>query len=170
MRGRGRQSVIGMAALAFTVAIGACGDDDDDPASRRAEAPTNTARTSPSAPRLANACPADGCKDRIVSASPAGRELRIKLKANYAPDVSRNHFHIYWSTFTAKQVSSDAQPRFGVKQGAWVPTADNPFTTTGAVSVQAHKAAREICVTTGDRYHNVIDADLFACRDVSGLL
>ena len=169
MRGLGRQSVIVMAALAVTVAIGACGDDDD-PAPRQAEAPTDTARTSPSAPRLANACPADGCRVRIVSASRAGRELRIKVKANYAPDVSRNHFHFYWDTYTAKQVSSDAKPRYGVTQGTWVATADNPFTTADAVSVRTRKAAREICVTTGDRYHNVIDADLFACRDVSRLL
>lgn len=164
MRDLGRHSMMAIAGVAVTVALGACGDE---PAPRQGQAPTQTAPTSTVPARLANACPADGCKVQIVSASRAGRELKIRLKANYAADVSRNHFHIYWSTYTAKQVSSDAAPRFGVKQGAWVATADNPFTTADAVSVRTRGKARELCVTTGDRYHNVIDGDVFSCRDVS---
>ncbi len=166
MRGFRRQSAMVIAGVVLTVAIGACGGDSEP---RQVEEPTETAPP-PAPAALANACPADGCKVQVVSASRAGREIRIKLKANYAPDVSRNHFHFYWSTFTAKQVSVDAGPRFGVTQGAWVASADNPFTTADLVSVRTRKNARQICVTTGDRYHNVIDADLFSCRDVSRLL
>lgn len=167
MSGLNRRSIMVIAGVVFTVVGGACGDDPAPPEGR---GPTQTAPASTVPTRLANACPADGCKVQIVSASRAGRELRIRLNANFAPDISRNHFHIYWSTYTAKQVSSDAAPRFGVKQGAWVATADNPFTTADAVSVRTRGKAREICVTAGDRYHNVIDGDGFSCRDVSGLL
>jgi hypothetical protein len=167
MCGLARQSIIVAAGIVLTLAIGGCGEDAAPP---QGEAPTQSMPSSPAPAGRANACPADGCKVRIVSASRAGRELRIELEANYAPDISRNHFHIYWSTYTAEQVSGDAEPRFGVTQGVWVPTADNPFTTADPVSVRMRKNARQICVTTGDRYHNVIDADLASCRDVRRLL
>jgi hypothetical protein len=132
----------------------------------------SSASTSSSAARssLPNACPADGCKVRIVSVSGAGTEMKISFDANYSPDVSRNHFHVYWDTFTAKQVSDDAEPRFHVTQGAWVPTGDNPFTTTDAVSVSVRKGSTTVCVTAGDRNHNVIDPALFDCRAVADLL
>ena len=50
-----------------------------------------------------------------------GDELKVTWKANYTPDASRNHIHVYWDTYTADQVSNDAASR-GVKQGEWVPT------------------------------------------------
>jgi hypothetical protein len=118
----------------------------------------------------ANACPAEGCKVKITSVTKVGAELKIGFEANYLPDVSRNHFHVYWDTFTSKQVSNDAEPRFKVKQGAWVPTADNPFTTADAVAVAQRGQSTTVCVTAGDRHHNVIDPNLFDCRDVSALL
>ena len=119
---------------------------------------------------LPNACPADGCRATIVSAGRApGGEITLALTANFSPDVSHNHFHIYWDRFTAQQVSADAQPRFGVTQGDWVPTADNPYTTADATSVTKRGSSSKICVTAGDRNHDVLDPTLFSCYDVSSL-
>jgi hypothetical protein len=112
----------------------------------------------------------DGCQVRITRAEPAGKEIRLYFEANYAPDVSRNHFHVFWDTYTGKQVSVDAQTRFGVAAGDWKPTADNPFTTMGAVSVANRGKSTRACVSAGDRNHNVIDPNLVDCRDVSSLL
>ena len=117
-----------------------------------------------------NACPAEGCKVRIASVAREGRELKITFEANYAADISRNHHHVYWDTYTARQVTSDAQTRFGAAQGAWVATQDNPYTTGDAVSVGSRGSSTRICVTAGDRHHNVIDPATFDCRDVSELL
>ena len=135
---------------------------------KRAAVTTTTASRPSAAP--ANACPPDGCRVRIVDVTRAGDELRLAFDANYTPDESRNHFHVYWDTFTAQQVSDDAERRFGVKQGDWVPTADNPYTTGDVASVKARGQSHTICVTAGDRHHNVLDPRLFDCRDVSRLL
>jgi hypothetical protein len=107
---------------------------------------------------------------RFVSATRSGDEIRLTFEANYTPDVSRNHFHVFWDTYTSKQVSVDAARRFGLSVGNWLPTADNPFVTTGPVSVRVRGQSRKVCVTAGDRDHNVIDPSLVDCRDVSGLL
>lgn len=148
-------------AVAVAMAATACGGSSGKSATTSSSAAHSS---------LPNACPADGCKVRIVSVSGAGTEMKISFDANYSPDVSRNHFHVYWDTFTAKQVSDDAEPRFHVTQGAWVPTGDNPFTTTDAVSVSVRKGSTTVCVTAGDRNHNVIDPALFDCRAVADLL
>jgi hypothetical protein len=134
--------------------------------------------TSPSAPTPSsgstyappNACPVDGCQVRIARAERAGQEIRLSFAANYNPDVSRNHVHVFWDTYTAKQVSVDAPTRFGVTAGDWEPTADNPFTTMGAVSVGKRGTSTRLCVSAGDRDHNVIDPNLVDCRDISSLL
>jgi hypothetical protein len=76
---------------------------------------------------------------------------------------------VYWDIYTADQVSNDAATR-GVKQGEWVPTDDYPeFVTTGAVSTAVRKGSTKVCVTAGDRDHNVIDSSIVNCRDVSDL-
>ena len=55
--------------------------------------------------------------------------------ANFRPDFSRNHVHVYWDTFTADQVSNDAAAR-GVEQGSWHPTDEYPeYTTESEASV-----------------------------------
>lgn len=132
---------------------------------------TATATATPSpAEGMANACPEEGCGVRIVGVRAEGGELVLDLEANYAPDISHNHFHIYWDRFTARQVSDDAAPRFGVAQGDWVPTDQNPFTTTDAVSLAKRENSGQICVTTGNRDHNVVDPERAACHDVSGAL
>lgn len=84
--------------------------------------------------------------------------------------MKRNHFHVFWDTYTAKQMSLDALQRFGVAVGNWEATADNPYTTTGAAAVRNRGKSTTICVTSGDRNHSVVDANLVACRDVRSLL
>jgi len=164
------RSLAVLCALGIATILAACGSSakkssETTPTTPAAESPTTTSG-------LPNACPTEGCKIHIVSVKKAatGNELEIALDANYAPDVSRNHFHVYWDHFTSKQVSDDAEPRFNVTQGAWVPTADNPFTTTDAVSVTKREQSMKVCVTAGDRNHDVIDPTLFECRDVRDLV
>ena len=114
-----------------------------------------------------NACPKDGCMVEIVSAERAGKELKIKFKANYAPDVARNHIHIYWDNYTADQVTKDAASR-GVEQGNWHPTGDYPdYITQSDASVSARKKSTTLCVTAADRDHVVIDSSTQKCFDVS---
>jgi hypothetical protein len=153
----------GLVALTLTsmLLLGGCGGDDDSTGASQPSA-------KPSAQR--NACPVDGCTITILDVKKEGKELRVTWKANYAPDFSKNHIHIYWDTYSADQVSNDAADR-GVKQGEWVPTADYPeFVTKGAVSTAKRAGSTKLCVTAGDREHNVIDSSKVNCRDVAGLL
>lgn len=162
----GRRSIITAAAVCL-VLFTACGDDgDDEEDGASSESPTTS--VSDAAP---NACPADGCRIRIadVTRAPDG-ELVLTLDANFTADAARNHFHVFWDTFKPEQVSDDAERKHAVKQGDWVPTADNPFTTADAVSVKVRGQSTKVCVTAGDRDHNVIDPTIFECRDVAGLL
>lgn len=156
-----------MTTVALTLLVG-CGGSD------KAAAPTTTAaqhrKGSPAAAAGENACPVEGCKVTITDVVPHGDELQITWKANYAPDASRNHIHVYWDTWTADQVSNDAATR-GVKQGEWVPTDAYPvFVTEGAVSVAKRGNSTTVCVTAGDGDHNVIDSSIKDCRKVADLL
>lgn len=119
---------------------------------------------------VANACPPEGCQITIVDAKRQGDEIAVTWEANFAPDVSRNHIHVYWDIYTADQVSSDAEAR-GVSQGEWVPTDEVPtFVTQDVVAVAMRGDSTTICVTAGDRDHAVLDASLVDCRDVADLL
>jgi hypothetical protein len=117
-----------------------------------------------------NACPTDGCSVTITDVKKEGSELRVTWTANYAPDFSKNHIHVYWSKYTADQVSDDAAKR-KVVQGEWEPTDSYPtYLTEGAVSTKVRGDSTKICVTAGDRDHIVIDSLIVDCRDVSDLL
>jgi hypothetical protein len=130
------------------------------------ETPTTTDAQAP----VANACPAEGCQITILNAERDGDEIAVTWEANFVPDISRNHIHVYWDIYTADQVSSDAEAR-GVTQGEWVPTDVVPtFVTQDVVSVAMRGESTTICVTAGDRDHAVIDATLVNCRDVADLL
>ncbi len=119
---------------------------------------------------VANACPVDGCQITILAIEKSGDELEIKWEANFLPDVSRNHIHVYWDTFKAEEVSSDAEAK-GFKQGDWVPTSDYPkFVTTGAMSVANRAESTTICVTAGDRDHAVLDPEMVHCLSASASL
>ncbi len=174
MRAKCMRGLVVLAALGL---LGGCGDDDgngDTASPTTAAAATATTDHAHSdtitVPAASNACPVEGCQIRIESVGRSGDELEVRFFSNFAPDVSGNHFHVYWDTWTARQVSDDAQTRFGVTQGEWVPTADNPFTTATEVSVAARRGSTDLCVTAGDREHNVIDPNLVDCRDVSQLV
>lgn len=151
-----------------SIALGlvACASDKPSEGSTSGKA---TAGSSSLAP-VGNACPADGCSIMIVDVARQGHEIAVTWEANFVPDVSKNHIHVYWDIYTEDQVSSDAEAR-GVKQGEWVPTDVVPtYVTESVVSVETRGDSTVICVTAGDRDHVVIDASLVDCRDVSDLL
>ena len=157
--GVARAIVPGLVVLA---ALGAaCGDDDDS---------STTDATSENGEATQNACPVDGCSITISDVAPEGDELRITWSANFDPDFSKNHIHVYWDTYTADQVTDDATAR-GQTQGEWVPTGDYPeFVSEGAVSTSARGDSTTVCVTAADRGHIVLDSAIVDCRDVSDLL
>lgn len=144
--------------LSLVITLAACGDDSDT----SAPSATTTTVEGP-AP---NACPQEGCKIGIDEVVRDGDELKVTWTANFTPDFARNHIHVYWDTYTAEQVSDDAASR-GVEQGSWHPTDEYPtYTTQSEASAALRNGSTTICVTAGDRNHNVIDATLFECKDV----
>lgn len=143
--------------------LAGCGAEDDP--SDVTEADTETPDDA-----VSNACPPAGCEVTIVDVEPEGDELRITWEANFQPDVSRNHIHVYWDTYTADQVSDDAEAR-GVEQGEWHPTDAYPeFVTESVVAVSERGDSTTICVTASDRDHIVLDSSIVDCHDVSDVL
>lgn len=116
-----------------------------------------------------NACPVDGCMVRIVSVEPKGDELQLTLDANFTPDFSKNHVHVWWGElFDVKQVSNNAEPVYKVKQGSWHPTDEYPtYVTQSAASVAARNGAVTLCVSAADRNHDILDPALFECQSVA---
>lgn len=151
-----------MALCALVLLMSCAGEDGDPQGEVRATGPGETAPP--------NACPQEGCRVSVAAAEQFGDELELTFEANFTPDLARNHFHVYWENFTAEQVSDDAERRFGVNQGDWVPTDENPYTTGDATSVEERAGATSICVTAGDGDHNVIDPEITDCIDVTGLV
>ena len=152
--------------IALAVLVAGCGGDDDDAATATS---ASTDQTQPNE-TAQNACPVEGCEVTITNVVAEGNELRVTWNANFAPDFSKNHIHVYWDNYTADQVSNDAAAR-GVTQGEWVPTAEYPdYVTEGAVSTSVRGDSTTVCVTAGDRDHNVIDSGIVDCRDVADLL
>lgn len=119
---------------------------------------------------LLNLCPDRGCRVEISEAERQEGELQLTFEANFAPDLARNHFHVYWDNFSAQQVSSDAGARFGVRRGDWSEAEENPFTTNGATSVTARGNSMIICVTAADLNHSVIDPQYSDCFNVGELI
>lgn len=120
-----------------------------------------------SADPVGNACPPEGCSIQIMSVEKSGSELVLHWNANFLPDVSRNHIHVYWDNFKAEQVSSDAEAN-GFDQGDWVPTSAYPtYTTEGAMSLSSRGESTTICVTAANRDHAVLDPKAVHCLDVS---
>jgi hypothetical protein len=156
-----KSALFSLAALSTALLISSCGSD------------AKTAATSSSSKSTAsqqNACPVDGCRIEITKAEKSGTELRLTWKANFKPNFAKNHIHVYWDKYTADQVSNDAAAR-GQVQGEWVPTADYPVYVTGdVVSTSKRGTSTKVCVTAGDRDHNVIDSSIVNCRDVADLL
>jgi len=118
---------------------------------------------------MPNACPVDGCDVKILKVARSGDELELTFEANFTPDVSKNHFHVWWGeNFTVEQVGRNAQTVHGVKQGRWHRHADYPtYITQGAASTSVRGEAVTICVSSADRNHNILDVKVFHCVDVS---
>ena len=120
-----------------------------------------------SATPVGNACPPEGCSIQITNIEKSQSELVLSWTANFLPDVSRNHIHVYWDNFKAEQVSSDAEAN-GFEQGDWVPTSAYPsYTTEGAMSLSNRGESTTICVTAANRDHAVLDPLAVHCMDVS---
>jgi len=121
---------------------------------------------------MPNACPVDGCDVRIVSVQRADDELKITFKANFTPDVAKNHFHVWWGEkYTVKQVGRNARSEFGVDQRKWHRHDHYPvYITAGAASVTGRDGAVRLCVTAADRGHNVLEPALYHCADASSHL
>lgn len=116
-----------------------------------------------------NACPVDGCKVAITSVENAGDEVKIIFDANFMPDLSKNHLHVWWGdNFDVRQVSNNAETEYGVKQGDWHPTDEYPeYTTQSAASVATRGEATTICVSAADRNHDILDPELVECMSVA---
>ena len=153
-------------ATAAAIALVGCGSDSDSGSPASSAATSTSAAAGP----VQNACPVDGCKISIDKVLREGDEVKVTWTANFRPDFARNHIHVYWDTFSADQVSNDAGTR-GVAQGSWHPTDEYPlYTTQSEASVARRAGSSRICVTAGDRNHDVIDTQLFQCTDVKDLL
>lgn len=150
--------------LSVCAVLASCAGGDEEPeATAEPPVPQQTQA-------LPNACPQEGCRVEISAVEQVGTELELTFDANFAPDLSRNHFHVYWDNFTAEQVSDNAEPVHGVTQGDWEPIDDNPYMTSGAASVTERGESTNVCVTAGDSDHNVLDPELFDCFDVADLV
>jgi len=135
-------------------------------------ATTGLGSRAPLAADMPNACPVDGCTVEIVAAKRVGDEIQLTLKANYSPDMSKNHIHVWWGeNFTVQQVSNNAEPVYKVKQGEWHPMADYPvYVTQSAASTKVRGNAKTLCVSPADRNHDILDVKIFNCMDVSSAL
>ncbi|CAN5796798.1 hypothetical protein BH23ACT12_BH23ACT12_07010 [soil metagenome] len=158
-----------LAVLAILSLLAACGVNDDPVLQGSPPESTDspTESESPAGSAEGNACPVEGCRASIESVEKDGDELKLTFNSNYAADISRNHFHVFWDNFTPQQVSDNAERTYNVTQGDWEPTADNPYTTAGTVSTSVRGESTRVCVTPGDRDHNVIDPAVVECEDIS---
>jgi len=121
---------------------------------------------------MPNACPVDGCSVKIIAVKRTGDELQRTLEANFSPDMSKNHIHVWWGdNYKVEQVSNDAETVHHVKQGEWHPMADYPsYVTQSAASMKVRGDSKTICVSPADRNHDIIDVKVFQCVDISDQL
>lgn len=126
----------------------------------------------PGAAQESNACPVDGCAVSIASVARSGDELQVEFEANFQPDLSKNHIHIWWGeNYNVAQVSNNAEPTHGVEQGEWHPIDDyRSYTTQSAASVANRGEALSLCVSAADRSHNILDVSAFDCALIKDLV
>ncbi len=127
------------------------------------------ARIAIAADPMPNACPVDGCEVKISGVKASGDELELTFESNFTPDVSKNHFHVWWGEkYTVKQAGRGAKPLYGVEKGAWHRHDDFPtYVTQGAASTGVRDGAVSLCVSAADRDHNILDVETYHCVDVS---
>ncbi len=99
-------------------------------------------------------------------------EIALVFEANFLPDLSRNHIHVWWGDkYGVAQVSNNAEPVHGVQQGDWHPTDSYPdYVTTGASSTAVRDGTTTLCVSAADRNHDILDVEVFHCVSVENLL
>jgi len=121
---------------------------------------------------MPNTCPVDGCEVSIEKVEKQDGELKLTLTANFTPDNSKNHFHMWWGEqYTTQQVGRNAKSEHDVEQGKWHRHDDYPvYITTGSASVEVREGSTTLCATSADGDHNVLDAGKFHCVDVSRYL
>jgi len=119
-------------------------------------------------PAFSQACPEEGCIVEIASIQPAGDEFIVQFRSNFQPEMSGNHFHLWWkSELDVRSMSLDEEVRLGDPKGEWDPTENYPLhVTTGASSFQNRGDSNELCVSAGDARHNIIDPDVYDCKSV----
>lgn len=119
-----------------------------------------------------NACPVDGCTAWFKTASNNGEEITLEVESNFLPDMSKNHFHIWWGeNFTVQQVSANAETVSNVTQGDWHPTSEYPnYTTASAASTTVRGDATTLCVSPADRNHDILDFNQVHCVDLAEIL
>lgn len=168
-----RLAVLVVAALV----VGACGGDettDTESADTETGAGATGSSETDEGSELPNACPAAGCTIFITAAEAAdGGELQLTFDANFTPDFERNHIHVFWDSQEPGSVSSDFAAQGYDVQGQWHPTDSYPLYVTesdASVTAESRGDSTTICVTAADTDHAVLDATLFACRDVAELL
>ena len=117
---------------------------------------------------MPNACPVDGCDIKIKDVKPSGEELEVVFEANFTPDVSKNHIHVWWGEkYTVEQSGRGAKPVFGVEKGAWHRHDEYPvYVTQGAASTTVREGAVTLCVSAADRDHYILDVKAYHCVDV----
>jgi len=121
---------------------------------------------------LPNTCPVDGCEVLIAEVEKHDGELKLTLTANFTPNNSKNHFHMWWGEqFSTQQVGRNAKSEYDVEQGKWHRHDDYPiYITTGSASVEIREGATTLCATAADGDHNVLDAEKYHCMDISDFL
>ncbi|MEM9222982.1 MAG: hypothetical protein AAGB11_11335 [Pseudomonadota bacterium] len=124
------------------------------------------------ADELPNACPVDGCEITITDVQKDGDELRLTLEANFGPDVSKNHIHVWWGDlYSVEQAGRSAETVHGVEQGVWHRHDDYPtYVTTEGASTSVREGTTRLCAAAADRDHNIIETELHHCVDVSSFL
>jgi hypothetical protein len=117
-------------------------------------------------------CPDDVCRVTIKSVVAAGDELELEFEANFIPEMSGVHIHVWWGArFTPDEVSLHADHLYGVEVGEWDPTDDYPrHTTTGASSTAARDGTHILCVSASNAIHDLLNPKRFHCIDVQEYL
>lgn len=172
--------LIGPLLLIVALAGAACSSDSpvtstDDPGESSADdTGTDSSGDDGDAGGLPNACPSEGCEVFVVDAEATDDgELSLTFEANFTPDFERNHIHVFWDTQEPGAVSSDFESKGFEVQGKWHPTDEYPVYVTQAdasTSADSRGDSTTVCVTAADTDHAVLDAGIFACRDVADQL
>src|SRR3546814_3401955 len=87
-----------------------------------------------------------------VCSSDLPKSRSVRPLDSFARGISRNHFHVWWGeNYTVEQVSNNAEPTYGVKQGDWHLTGEFPvYTTQSEASVSVRSGAHTLCVTAAE--------------------